>query len=67
MKKYLCGVDYQHEMEEGLADFYDSIEKLKQEKRCWPQCGIVEIDLDRDGKEIGYKWIVKQDLFPKKI
>ncbi len=61
-KRYLCGVDYQHELEEGLADFYDSVEELKSAKKCWIQCGIVEIELDQSGKEIGHKWIVEQDM-----
>lgn len=59
---YLCGVDYQHEMEEGLADFYDSVEKLKAAKPCWKECGIVELHLDLAGNEVGHKWLVKQDI-----
>jgi hypothetical protein len=62
-KHYLCGIDYQQELEEGCADLYDSIEALKKQKpRCWDQCGIVELELDETGNEVGHKWIVDQDF-----
>lgn len=63
-RHYLCGVDFQHEMDEGLADFYDSVEELKEKKKCWKQCGIVEIFLDESAEMISYKWIEKQALWP---
>lgn len=44
---YMCGVDFQHELGEALGDtpVYSSIEELKREKRCWKQCGIVEVKI----------------------
>lgn len=63
LKKYLCGVDYQHELEEGCANLYDSIEELKNDKLCWGECGIVMLELDESGNEVSHKWIVEQDLF----
>lgn len=59
----MCGVDYQHEWEEGLADLYDSMDELKDSKECWGECGIVSVELDESGNEINCRWIVKQDLF----
>ncbi len=61
-KHYLCGVDYQHEMEEGLADFFDSVEELKSARKCWTECGIIELELDEAGKEIGHSWVEPQNM-----
>ena len=61
-KHYLCGVDYQHELEEGLANLYDSVQALKDDGKCWRQCGIVELELDEAGNEIGHIWIQEQDM-----
>lgn len=60
-KHYLCGTDYQHEMAEGLADFYLSLEEIKVCKKCWGECGIVFIELDESGNEVSHRWIVEQD------
>lgn len=65
-KHYLCGVDYQHENDQGKADYYDFINELKDNKSCWKQCGIVELELDEQGNEIGHTWIVRQNLFGDK-
>jgi hypothetical protein len=63
-KHYVCGVDYQHELEECLADVYDSVEALKSARKCWKQCGIVEFTLDEKGQEVGNGiWIEKQDMY----
>jgi hypothetical protein len=61
-KHYMCGVDLQHEYEEGQAQFFDSIEDLKEKKKCWPQCGIVEVYLDSYGHIVVHEWVVKQDF-----
>lgn len=63
---YLCGVDWQHEFEEGSADIYNSIEALKDAQHCWGECGIVRLELDESGNEVSHRWIVEQDLFPEK-
>ena len=62
-KHYCCGVDYQHELEEGLADVYDSVEALKAARECWKNCGIVEFILDEKGEEVSHRWIEEQDLY----
>lgn len=59
---YLCGIDYQHEMEEGLANFYNTIEELKAAKSCWKQCGILKITLDLSGNELCSEWMSPQNL-----
>lgn len=56
---YLCGTDYRHEMDNGTAIYYDSIEKLKASSKCWEECGIVELWLDETASEIGAKWVEK--------
>lgn len=61
-KKYLCGVDYQHEMEVGMAQIYNSLEELKQKSKCWKECGIVEMELDKKGNELAHRWIEDQNF-----
>lgn len=61
MKLYICGVDWQHEIGEahdleGKMPFYSTIKELKRDRRCWKECGILEVEV----KEV--KWRVKQDL-----
>ena len=60
--KYLCGIDWEHEFKEGIADLYDSVEDLKHDKSCWKQCGIVEVHFNEQNEPIQIKWIAKQDL-----
>lgn len=62
MKKYLCGVDYQHEMEYGCADIFDSLEELKKVRPCWKSCGIVEMVLNEAGEEVSHVWLHPQNL-----
>lgn len=62
-KHYLCGVDYQNEMEMGLAHFYNSLDEIKTKSKCWTECGIIEIELDETGNEISHKWVEPQYLF----
>ena len=59
---YLCGVDYQHEMDEGLANYFLDVEELMEAKPCWEECGIVELELDEKGHEIRHTWLVEQKL-----
>lgn len=61
MKIYMCGVDYQHEMVAdrptcALPTYYMTVEKLKAERTCWKQCGIVELELTPTN------WPVEQDF-----
>lgn len=41
-KVYMCGNDW---AEEPAAVAYESIEDLKENKKCWKECGIVELDV----------------------
>lgn len=65
-KTYLCGVSYQHEIGQCDVDYFDSLEELKASLKCWTGCGVVELELDEQGKEISHKWVVEQDLFGDK-
>lgn len=60
-KQYLCGTDYRHEMQMGSAIFYPTEAALKASSQCWEECGIVEIELDEAGEEVGMKWIVPEE------
>lgn len=56
-KAYVCGVDWQHEIGEvNDVKLYSSIEVLKEERTCWKECGIVELELSLVG------WVEPQDL-----
>jgi hypothetical protein len=62
MRIYMCGVDYQHEMDvdihySALPEYFMSVEDLKVARTCWKQCGIVELELTP------VSWPEKQDLF----
>ena len=58
---YACGVDWQHEFGEasdieGCYNLYSSIENLKKDKKCYNECGIVELNLSI------VKWIEPQNF-----
>ena len=61
-KKYLCGTDYRWELDCGCPRICDSLKELKEGGVCWEDCGIVEMQLDKDGIEIGHKWIKKPNM-----
>lgn len=45
---YMCGVDYQQELDpdqSGPVPVYSSVEALKRERSCWPECGIVRVQV----------------------
>lgn len=69
IKKYLCGVSFQHEL--GECDdihFYSSLEELKEKSKCWEECGAVEIEFEHiPAKYVSHKWVIEQDLSYKKI
>jgi len=69
MKKYLCGVAFDTEL--GYTDeigFYDSVDILKEDRECWEECGIVEVEFDGPNnpgsmEDIkAYKWVVEQNM-----
>jgi hypothetical protein len=56
-KSYVCGVDWQHEIEEcNDVKLYSSVKALKKARSCWEECGIVELDIRVK------KWIYPQNL-----
>jgi len=42
---YMCKTDYEHELGSAVGGVivYSSIEDLKEHKKCWQDCGIVEV------------------------
>lgn len=56
---YMCGVGWQHEIEESYAGvtfgMFKDLTDLKAMKKCWQSCGIVKI------KVIFDSWVVRQD------
>jgi len=63
IKMYMCGVDYQCELENDYVKIFVSPEELKKNKVCWEECGIVEVELDLTN----VKWIEKQDFCRNKV
>ena len=44
---YMCNTDYEIELGSALGGIkvYSSIEDLKKSKKCWSDCGIVEVEI----------------------
>lgn len=45
---YICGTDYDHEFDPSNADppeFYSTIQRLKKDRSCWRECGIVKVEV----------------------
>lgn len=59
IKVYMCGIDWQHELGQALGGnrVYASVEDLKQNRTCWKECGIVEVEVKLS------KWIENQNLY----
>jgi hypothetical protein len=58
---YICGTDYEHEIDhptQPSLDYFDSLAALKAAKTCWPQCGVVWLELDPAGEEVSHQWVV---------
>ena len=68
MKKYLCGVTFQYELDcsDNYRHLFDSIEELKNSGICWMSCGIVEMDINDDEEDLksynSFKWVHPQDF-----
>jgi hypothetical protein len=58
-KHYLCGVDFEHELDHTL-DYFESVDLLKRQQPCWRTCGIVEVELDELGEIVNHRWIEPQ-------
>ena len=61
MKLYICGIDWQQELENASHEvkFYATPETLKAKKPCWKECGIVEVRVNF------VDWEEPQNLFGK--
>lgn len=55
---YMCGVNWQEEMEHK-PNMYSTLKALKKDNKCWGQCGIVKVEMTAT-------WIEPQD-FSKEI
>jgi hypothetical protein len=46
---YCCGIDYTWELGEALGGVkvYASVEDLKEDHKCWKECGIVEVEVTK--------------------
>jgi hypothetical protein len=55
---YMDGVDWQHELGNAAGGnrVYGSVEDLKKHSKCWPQCGIVEVEVRL------VRWVADQDF-----
>ena len=41
---YMCATDYYHEIGEGpTCEVYSSVERLKEDRQCVSECGIVKV------------------------
>lgn len=63
---YCCGVDWQHEIceaddLEGKMPLFSSVEELKDKKKCWKTCGIVELRVEL------IKWVEPQNLLDEDL
>ena len=53
---YICGTDWQHEMEITEIEVYPSVVELKRHSKCWKQCGIIKLEIRKSC------WIEPQDF-----
>ena len=50
---YTCGINWQHD---PAIKLFDSVERLKEQKECWQECGIVKVEV------VEKEWVEEQDL-----
>lgn len=62
-KHYICGVDYEYELETGQADHFTSVEDLKEHKLCWRSCRIMEMVLDGAGEIVSASIVADPEYF----
>lgn len=58
-KVYLCGITWQHELDDdvcGHHKVYSNLDSLKEDHPMWEECGIIEADLTN------MKWIADQHI-----
>lgn len=51
-KFYMCQTDWDFEIGEapdleGKMPLYSSVEELKEQRTCWDECGIVEVEITK--------------------
>lgn len=45
---YICETDWNHEIDPDNADppeFFSTIKRLKKNRTCWRECGIVQVEV----------------------
>ena len=48
LKAYMCGTSTTDlHFEKPSVELYSSIKALKKERKCWRECGILELDLSK--------------------
>ena len=60
---YMCGLAFQHDIDPSKSRptrIYGSVDALKDAEECWPECGIVMVEL----REVG--WVEEQGLSGEK-
>jgi hypothetical protein len=57
-RHFVCGVDFEAELDHTL-DFFNSIDELKAKKKCWPECGIVEVILDEQCEVVAHSVVLE--------
>lgn len=57
---YVCGIDFQTEIDAIPTTVYPSLESIKHHRDCWGQCGIVRLRVNLD------EWVEPQDIFGDK-
>jgi|WetSurMetagenome_2_1015567.scaffolds.fasta_scaffold35335_3 hypothetical protein len=46
---YLCTTNWDWELGETDCDTYESLEHLQRKRKCWEQCGVTKVTLNKDG------------------
>lgn len=60
VKAYMCATDWIHEIEHTtFPELYYTLGELKKDRKCWKQCGVIEIELTMK------KWVIPSDFSNK--
>lgn len=60
MIMYMCGTDYQIEIDHTNVTLYPTVEQLKRDRKCVDECGIVAVNV-----EFG-EWVVPSIPFSQR-
>lgn len=45
-KMYVCYIDYNWELGACPVKFYETLEELKKDHKCWANCGVMEVTME---------------------